>query len=59
MIKICPVEAGTKAISMQEPYAVEHTTMISKQFHGSTGCYINKAFILYTIHRHKIQEQSI
>ena len=33
--------------------------MISKQLHTSTGCYINKTFLLYIIHRHKIHEQSI
>ena len=53
-----PVEADTQVISIRQPYAVEHTTLISKQFHASTGCYINKTFILYTIHRHKIHEQS-
>ena len=48
--KMYPVEADTKVISMQQSYAVEYTTWISKQFHASTGCYINKIFILYTIH---------
>ena len=56
MVKMYPVEAG---ISMLQPYAVEHTTLTSKQFHVFTGCYINKTFILYTIHRHKIHEQLI
>ena len=37
----------------------ERTTLISKQFHASTGCYINKTFLLQTIHRHKIHEQSV
>ena len=46
-------------MSMWQPYVVEHTTLLSKQFHASTGCYINKTFILYTIHRRKIHEQSI
>ena len=40
-----PVEADTKVISMRQPYAVEHTTLISKQFHASRGYYINKTFI--------------
>ena len=40
-------------------YPVEHTTLTSKQFHAPTWCYINKTFNLGTIHRHKIQEQSI
>ena len=46
-------------MSMQQPYAVEHTTLISKKFHASAGCYINKTFIFYPIHRHKVSEQSI
>ena len=50
MVKMYPVEGDTKVISMQQPCAVEYTTWISKQFHASTGCYINKTFILYTIH---------
>ena len=54
MVKIYPVETDTKIISMRQPSAVEHTTMIPKQFHASTGCYIIKTFILYTIHGHKI-----
>ena len=29
----------------------EHTTMISKQLHAFTECYINKTIILYTIQR--------
>ena len=37
----------------------EHTTLLSKRFHSSTGCCINKTFVLYTIHRHKTHEQSI
>ena len=59
MVKMCPVEANAKVISMWKPYAVEHTTLTSKQFHAFPACYINKTFILYTIHRHKIHEQSI
>ena len=59
MVKMYPVEADTKVISIRQPYAVEYTTLTSKQVHASTGCYINKNFILYTIHRHKIHEQSI
>ena len=59
MVKIYPVETDTKIISMRQPSAVEHTTMIPKQFHASTGCYIIKTFILYTIHGHKMHEQSI
>ena len=57
MVKIYPVEIGTKVIPMQQPYAVGHTTSTSKQFHASTGCEINKTSILYTIHRHKTHEQ--
>ena len=53
------VEEDTKVTSMRTPHAVEYTKLISKQFHASTGCYMNKTFILYTIHRHKIHEQSI
>ena len=53
------LKADTKVISMRQPYAVEHTKLISKQFHASTGCYINRTFILCTTHRHKIHEQSI
>ena len=49
-----PVEADNKAICSHE-----HTILITKQFHVSTGCYINKNFIFYTIHQHKIHEQSI
>ena len=36
----------------------EHTTLISKQVHASIHT-LNKTFILYTIHRHKIHEQAI
>ena len=53
-----PVEAGTKVMSMRQPYAVEHTILTSKQFHAFTGYYINKTFILYTIHGYKIHAQS-
>ena len=54
-----PVEAETKVISMLQPYAVESNTLTSKQFHASKGCYINKTFLFYTIHRHKLHEQPI
>ena len=59
MVKIYIVETDTAVMSMQQPYAVEHTTLISKKFHASAGCYINKTFIFYPIHRHKVSEQSI
>ena len=59
MVKMYPVEADTKVISVRQSYAIEHTTLTSKQFHESTGCYISKTFILYIIHRHKINDQSI
>ena len=59
LVKIYLVETGTESISMQQPYAVEYTTLISKKFHASAGCYINKTFIFYPIHRHKVYEQSI
>ena len=49
-----PVEADNKAICSHE-----RIILITKQFHVSTGCYINKTFIFYTIHQHKIHEQSI
>ena len=49
-----PVEADNKAICSHE-----HIILITKQFHVSTGCYINKTFIFYTIHQRKIHEQSI
>ena len=45
-------------MSMWQPYVVQHTTLLSKQFHASTGCYIYKTFILYTVHGRKIHEQS-
>ena len=41
-----PLEADIKMISVRRPYAVEHTTFTSKQFHAFTGCYINEIFIL-------------
>ena len=49
-----PAEADNKAICSHE-----RIILITKQFHVSTGCYINKTFIFYTIHQHKIHEQSI
>ena len=58
-VKIYRLEADTKVISMWQPYPVDHTISTSKQFHATTGCYINKTFLLCTIHWHKIHEQSI
>ena len=54
-----PLEVDTKVISVRQSCALEHTTLTSKQFHASTGCYINKTFILCTIHQHKTHEQAI
>ena len=48
-----PVDADTEVISMWKAYAVEHTTLTPK------WCHIKKTFVLYTIHRHKIHEQSL
>ena len=61
MVKMYPAEGYGSHIQliMRQPYAVEHTTLISKQFHASTGSYVNKIFILYTIHQDKLLEQSI
>ena len=41
-----PLEAETKAISMRQPYAVDHATVTPKQLYAFTGCRINKTFIL-------------
>ena len=59
MVKMYPLEAETKVISMLQSYAVEHTTLTSIQIHSSTGRYINKILILCTIDRHKIHKQSM
>ena len=59
MVKRYPVEVDTKVIPIWKPYAVEHTTLTSKQFHASIRWDMNKSFILYYIHRLKIHEQSI
>ena len=47
MIQMYPLKADTKVISIRQPYAVEHTTLASKQFHAPTGCYINNFYSLY------------
>ena len=54
-----PLEEDFKVISMRQPFAVELTTLKSKQFHSSMRCCISKTFILCTIHRDKIHEQPI
>ena len=54
MVKIYHVETDTKVISMWQPY----TAMSIPQVHASTGYYINKNFILYTIHEHSIFPRS-
>ena len=36
-----PLEADTEVISIPQSHAVEHITLSSRQFHASTGCYIN------------------
>ena len=53
-----PVEAVTN-FDAAATWSHEHVTLISKQFHASTGRYISKSFIRYPTHRHKIHEQSI
>ena len=59
MIQIYPVEADTSNINVAAINNHEHTTLLLKQLRASKGCYINKTFILYIIHRHKIHKQSI
>ena len=59
MVKMYTLETDTKVISMRQPYAVEHTTLTSKQFYASTVCCINKTFILYTIYQQNTRTVNI
>ena len=52
MLKMYHVEPDTKVILMRQPYHIDIKT-VSCIHRG----YINKTFILYTIHRHKIHGQ--
>ena len=57
MVKRYPLEADTK-VNAAAICSHEHTTLKSKQFHASAGCYLNKTFILCN-KIHEIHEQSI
>ena len=50
VVKMYPVEAETKVISMLQLFAVEHTTLTSKQSKVVifTGCYIEIRFTVFS-----------
>ena len=56
MVKMYPLEADTRLISIRKPYAVEYTTLTSKQLHPSMGCY-NIYYLFYC--QQKIPNKSI